>query len=288
MDESLSTWLGLREAADWAARSERLVQHVKAAIPSTAVKALDLCTGTGSNLRYLMDRLPAEQHWLVVDRDATLLAELPLGLADWARARQRTVHAHESESRIRGDGFSSDVETRQMDLGRLDAHLFAGRHLVTASALLDLVSEQWLRALAVRCRDVGAAALFSITYNGQSTCDPVEPEDDLVRELMNVHQRTDKGLGGPAAGPEAWAAAERAFEDAGYQVERASSDWLIEPQDEAFQRMLIAGWAHAATEVDAGQAATIARWLERRQRHVAAGRSRIVVGHYDMAAWLAR
>jgi hypothetical protein len=288
MDDSLSTWLALRERTDWASRSEALVERIRRAIPSAEIAAVDLCTGTGSNLRYLMDRLPAPQRWLVVDRDAELLAEVPARLSIWARERARTVRVDEGGLHVRGDRFSCDVETRQMDLDLLDPGIFEGRHLVTASALLDLVSERWLRTLAERCRDAGSAALFSITYNGESSCDPSEPEDEMVRELMNRHQKTDKGLGGPAAGPDAWDLAERAFAEAGYHVERASSDWRIEPGEQAFQRMLIDGWAHAATEMAPQHAAMIANWLERRRAHTAAGRSRIVVGHYDMAAWIAR
>jgi hypothetical protein len=262
------------------------------------VCGLDLCTGTGSNLRYLLDRLPGRQHWLVVDRDAALLDEVPTRLATWARAKGCTVATVGRVSRLHGDHLDAHVETRQMNLDRLDGLLFEGRNLVTASALLDLVSESWLRTLATRCRAARAAALFSITYNGQWSCDPREPEDDLVRQLMNLHQKTDKGLGGAAAGPEAWVAAEHAFVDAGYRVERATSDWSIEPSDREFQRELIEGWAFAASEIapryaaseiaphhDAPhQAGMIADWLRRRLEQVDAGRSRIVVGHVDMAA----
>jgi hypothetical protein len=174
-----------------------------------------------------------------------------------------------------------------MALARLDAGIFDGRHLVTASALLDLASESWLRLLAVRCRAAGAAALFTLTYDGRSACDPVEPEDDMVRELMNQHQKTDKGLGGPAAGPDAWAVAERAFREAGYRVEGAPSDWSLEPSEQSFQRELIEGWARAAREIAPRHADTIADWLRRRLTHVGAAHSRIVVGHHDMAAWVA-
>jgi hypothetical protein len=285
MDDSLSGWLALREAADWASRSEHLVQRVRETLASVpAVCGLDLCTGTGSNLRYLLDRLPGQQQWLLVDRDLALLEEVPARLSAWAHAKGCNVVTDGRVSHVRGDRVGVRVETRQMNLERLDPAMFEGRNLVTASALLDLVSESWLRLLATRCRAARAAALFSITYNGQSSCDPAEPEDDMVRELMNLHQRTDKGLGGPAAGPEAWAVAERVFEDAGYRVERASSDWLIEPSERAFQRQLIEGWARAACEMAPREASTIADWLRRRQAHVDTGRSRIVVGHADMAA----
>jgi hypothetical protein len=176
-----------------------------------------------------------------------------------------------------------------MDLGTLeDDEIFAGRHLVTASALLDLVSAQWLRALASRCRAAGASALFTLTYNGRSSCVPAEPEDDTVRDLMNQHQKRDKGLGGPAAGPDAVACAEQCFAEAGYRVQLEPSDWTLGPDVAALQRMLIDGWAHAATEMLPDRAATIARWHARRLAHVDAGRSRLVVGHDDLAAWLPR
>jgi hypothetical protein len=259
MNDSLSQWLALREAADWSARSELLARRVGDALaPAGTVRGLDLCTGTGSNLRYLLDRLPGRQQWLVVDHDPALLAEVPTRLSAWAHVKSCTVTTDRRRSHVRGDRVDAQVETRQMNLERLDAAIFAGRNLVTASALLDLVSESWLRLLADRCQAARAVALFSITYNGQSSCDPAEPEDEMVRE--------------------------RVFKEAGYQVERASSDWLIEPREREFQRQLIDGWAHAASEIAPRQGSAIANWLKRRLAHVDAGCSRIVVGHVDMAA----
>ena len=164
--------------------------------------------------------------------------------------------------------------------------IFAGRHLVTASALLDLVSEEWLRVLAARCRAVGAAALFAINYNGCSSCSPAEPEDDMIRDLLNRHQKRDKGLGGPAAGPDAAACAERCFAEVGYLVRRACSDWVLGSAERELQRRLIEGWAEAAAEMAPGDVSDIERWRTRRLGHVDADRSHVVVGHVDLAAWL--
>jgi hypothetical protein len=173
-----------------------------------------------------------------------------------------------------------------MDLGSLHSSIFDGRQLVTASALLDLVSESWLRSLAQNCRTAQAAALFTITYNGRNACSPAEPEDGLVFDLFNHHQATDKGLGGPAAGPEAARLAARAFEEVGYHVELDRSDWVLGASESAMQRFLIDGWASAATEVAPDQTAIIAAWRARRLAYIDAGRSSVEVGHHDMAAWL--
>ena len=282
----LSDWLALREAADFASRSQRLTRLAAAALAGVApARVLDLGTGTGSNLRYLVEKLPPHQQWVVVDRDPTLLEHLQARTRTWAAARGYTVAAEPGGFVITGNALECHVETRQRDLNSVDdAGLFAGRHLVTASALLDLVSPGWLQTLAAHCRSAGATALFTITYDGRSPCAPADADDDIVRELFNRHQRTDKGLGGIAAGPDGAAAAVAAFEAAGFRVEHEPSDWVIEPDAQELQRQLIDGWAGAATETAPEIATQIANWRRRRLQHVADGGSLIVVGHEDMFA----
>src|SRR5581483_10683367 len=139
MTELLSDWLPLREAADASARSATIVRRVAEALPrDRPLRALDLGSGTGSNIRYLSSRLPDPQDWVAVDREPTLLSMAPLG-----------------------------VRTRAMELGALDdPAIFANRHLVTASALLDLVSETWMRRLVASCAENRSAVLFALSYDG--------------------------------------------------------------------------------------------------------------------------
>ena len=288
MTDSLADWLRLREAADWEARSPRLVQQVLQAAPSKegTYNVLDLATGTGSNVRYLAERLPGRQRWLVVDRSPDLLTLVTDRTAAWAAARGFECHAHATGVRVRHESLDCEIDTLQRDLRELDdAALFAGRQLVTASALLDLVSESWLRTLASRCRAAGAAVLFALSYNGESSCSPLEPEDDLIRELLNRHQHTDKGLGGVAAGPDAVACAERCFIDAGYQVRITPTDWNLGPAQGDMQRYLIGDWTRAAGELAPDLQPRITSWRNRRLAHLDAGRSRMIVRHHDLAAW---
>jgi hypothetical protein len=286
MDGSLSSWLALREPADFAARSatlaDALARHLDAADPVTVV---DLGTGTGSNLRYLIDVLPQRQEWLLVDRDRRLLDELGDRMQAWAIARGYQVRREHDVLILRREARECRIGTRQMDLGVLaDDELFRGRHLVTASALLDLVSVEWLCAVASQCQVHQCAALFALSYNGESHAVPPEPEDDEIRAMMNRHQRTDKGFA-PAAGPEASAAAARAFEAIGYDVQREATNWILGPESPELQRQLMEGWAHAALEIAPEQAPLIRDWLARRLEHLRQERSRIVVGHEDLAAW---
>jgi hypothetical protein len=285
MTETLADWLTLREPADHASRSGRLTRIAADALPRDSVRVLDLATGTGSNIRYLAEHLPPEQHWLVTDRDPALLAHLRVRMTGWATPRGYTVRDGSSGFIVAGDSLECRIETRQRNLASLeDPALFEDRHLVTASALLDLVSDAWLRALAAQCRASGATALFTLTYDGRSPCAPEDSDDKLVRDLFNDHQRTDKGLGGVAAGPGAIEAAARAFTDQGFRVDRERSDWVIGPDQSELQRQLIADWMGAATEIAPELSLRIANWQLRRLHHVDEGESLLVVGHEDLVA----
>jgi hypothetical protein len=163
--------------------------------------------------------------------------------------------------------------------------LLQGVHLVTASALLDLVSAGWIERLAELCGGAGAAALFALNYNGWSACIPGDPDDEFVLEQFNRHQRSnDKGFG-PAAGPDAANVAAQAFSNVGYQVRMERSDWKLTSEMRDLQASLLEGWAHAVREISPEHGDRVDTWLTRRLEYVCAGESRIQVGHTDVAAW---
>ena len=61
---------------------------------------------------------------------------------------------------------------------------------------------------------------------------------------------------------------------------------MLAPEQRELQRQLIEGWAQAAEEIAPEQTPMIRDWLARRLAHVEAGRSHVIVGHEDLAAWL--
>jgi len=253
-------WLALREPADHRARSRRLTQAVRDHLAAgTTVSVVDLAAGTGSNLRYVASGWDRPQAWLLVDQDPDLLS----------RARQVG---------------SATVTTRVADLidGRQMPAILERRDLITASALLDLVSRAWLEQMIAACQRSRATVLFALTYDGRMECSPEDPGDAAVRALVNLHQQTDKGFGA-ALGPDAAGCAAELLEAAGYRVLRESSDWQLQPDEAELQRQLIQGWADAAAELSAGDTESIFDWRDRRLAHITANRSRLVVGHQDVA-----
>ncbi len=265
-------WLALREPFDAAARAPQIGVHVAAALtrpgpPAPSLQVIDLGAGTGANLRYSAPLLGCTQEWLLVEHDAALLAVLEQRMRPWLAATRLEL----------------SVRSVKLDLagGLRDLPLPAGA-LLTASALLDLTSEDWLQQLLGKAAAAGASVWFALTYDGRMQCQPPDPEDAQVRELVNLHQRTDKGFG-PALGPLAGQRAASIMAGLGYHVHAALSDWCVGPEQRRLQRLLIEGWCSAACEMAPQRSAALRRWRMRRQAHIDAGESQLQVGHVDLA-----
>jgi SAM-dependent methyltransferase len=257
-------WLALREPHDARARNRDVLDAVAtaAAAGGNAIAVVDLACGTGATLRALASRLPARQDWRLVDNDLSLLARAASGAA----ARGVTV------TRIPVD-LTRDLEVA-LD-GPID--------LVTTSALLDLVSAEWLERLVIEVAARHLPFYAALSYDGRVTFAPADPLDATVIAAVNRHQQTDKGFGA-ALGPAAAEMAIARLQAANYAVVHGRSDWRLAPRDQDIQRDMLAGWAGAAREIGAVSLADAAAWLTRRRDLVAAGRSTIAVGHVDLFA----
>lgn len=282
------TWLGLREPVDVASRSTRISEPLaRRRRGSRPLRVIDLACGTGANLRYLAPRLGGKQEWTLIDKDPVLLEALPDRLAAWANTTNADFIPEGTQAMvIRAPGVECRVRTRVLDLANGLEKLESGDvQLVTASALLDLVSLHWLQTLALCCRRLGAGVLFALNYDGRISNNPADPTDERVRELVNRHQRTDKGFG-PALGPACVRTAQQLFTGLGYQMQAEPSDWHIGAHEAPLQKMLVHGWLGAAVEIAPGEIPQLQAWSRRRDVQIENARLQLTVGHMDVAGWL--
>ena len=144
-------WLVLREPADAAARSSELAEHLGRVLPSTGRHVIhDLGCGTGAMGRWLAPRLPGPQHWVLHDRDADLL-ELATASAPGPAA----------------DGAIVTLEAKPSDITRLAPDDLAGTTLITASALLDMLTAEELTALLTVCVTASCPILVTLSVVGR-------------------------------------------------------------------------------------------------------------------------
>ncbi|TNC07794.1 methyltransferase domain-containing protein [Methylobacterium terricola] len=273
-------WLALREPADHAARDPGLVATLARVLGSriadVPVRVVDLGCGTGSNLRALAPHLGPAQDWTLVDHDPALLAAARERLAAWAEGAREDGDALV----LQHGGVRIAVRLRALDLAADPAAALGERpDLVTAAALFDLVSEEWITVVAEAVAGRGAAFYTALTYDGQESWHPPDPDDGAIHAAFLHHQAGDKGFG-PAAGPGATAVLDAAFRRHGYTVETAASPWRLGPDEAALVHELAEGTARAAAETGPVSKAEAAAWGACRQAPGTAA----VIGHRDLLA----
>jgi hypothetical protein len=262
MSSFSAAWLELREPYDRSARNAAVIDAVVAAFAGQpSVSIVDLACGTGSTFRAVSPRIKARQNWRLVDNDLSLLARTP-------QSSPPDIH----------------VATTPVDLNRdLEAALDGPADLVTTSALLDLVSDEWLERLAIEVAARRLPVYAALSYDGRIEVTPQDPADAAMIDAVNRHQRTDKGFG-PALGPDAARTAVTRFEHVGYAVVHGVADWVFAPKDREIQLEMLTGWAAAAREIGGVSPTDVIAWLTRRRGFVTSGRSTIRVGHVDFFA----
>jgi len=289
-------WLALRAPADRAARAPaleaRAAAWLRARRGTGPLRLIDLGTGSGANPCHLAPRLPGPQSWTLLDHDPRLLEQ----------AGRRCATLRDA------DGCAVAVHTRCLDLGEPGADMLAACDLVCASALLDLMSAEWLEGLAQACARAKCALLVTLSVDGSwrfldgareageaPWAAPEDPEDRFVRNAFNGHQRRDKGLGA-ALGPDAAPALARALAARGFEVQCKPSPWrldLARTQHAALAGALIDGWRDAAVAQCPEAADRIRAWHRRRRSACETGAGgaggtprpgMLEVGHVDLFA----
>jgi hypothetical protein len=258
-------WLALREPADAAARTTDLVDELLPCLSATRVSTVhDLGCGTGSMARWLAPRLSGRQHWLLHDRDAELL---PLAEAD---------PPHSSL-----DGVPVRVETRQNDITHLDPAALSAASLVTASALLDMLTTEDLDRLVHTCASPGCPVLITLSVTGRVDLSPADPADQRFAEAFNDHQRRSSELG-RRLGPDAFHTAVECFTLLGREVLVRPSPWHLGPDSSELTRAWLTGWVDPACEQRPELESLRTAYVERRLAELEAGLLSVTVHHQDL------
>ena len=225
-------WLALREPADAAARALDLVEHLRRQLPATGRQVIhDLGCGTGAMGRWLAPLLPGPQHWVLHDRDTDLLqvaaADLPGPAAN---------------------GAAVTVEAKHSDITRLAPVDLADATLITASALLDLLTEEELAGLVAVCAGAGCPMLLTLSVVGRVDLTPADPLDRRVAAEVLVR-------------PSPWRL--------GALEADLAAEWFT-------------GWVRAACEQQVELTAETDVYTRRRLAQATAGRLAVTVDHADL------
>lgn len=258
-------WLALREPADAAARARDLVEPLSRALPTSGRRVIhDLGCGTGAMGRWLAPMLRGPQHWVLHDRDAALLKLAATNLPG-----------------PDAGGGEVSLETRQSDITRLHPDDLAGASLITASALLDMLTEDDLASLVTLCVGAGCPTLLTLSVVGRVELSPADPLDQRLAAAFNAHQRrsTERGR---LLGPDAVAVAVEHFGRLRREVLVRPSPWRLGAAEVDLVAEWFTGWVRAACEQRGELAAEAGAYTRRRLAQARTGRLEVTVEHADL------
>ena len=258
-------WLNLREASDHKARDRHLLKTAANWLNDLKSKdkvIVDLGSGTGSTIRGLQryTTLAPSIQWRLVDNDPELLAE--------------AVHRHSEEY---------SIESFLVDLSATQKLPLESASLITASALLDLVSSNFIRDLCqlIKEKNEGRPLGFysALNYDGCIKWTPFHPLDAAILMNFNTDQGRDKGFG-PALGPDATDFLKTQFDSAKFQCLSAKSPWLLGSADYLLAESLINGISDVAIQTNGLTNSDIQDWKTYRIKNVRTGIC--YLGHTDI------
>ena len=214
--------------------------------------------------RWLAPLLSGPQHWVLHDLDRDLLEVAAL--------------EHPGSA---ADGAAVNVEPQQSDITSLHQRDLAGASLITASALLDVLTEDELAGLVTVCAGARCRVLLTLSVVGRVEVIPADPLDRLVAAAFDAHQRraTDRGR---LLGPDAVAFAVEKFGQLGSEVLVRPSPWRLGALQTDLAVEWFTGWVTAACEQQNELAAETDAYKRRRLAQARAGRLALTVDHADL------
>ncbi|WP_243062830.1 SAM-dependent methyltransferase [Humibacter sp. RRB41] len=265
--QTSSSWLALREPEDARSRSMQLALAAATRLGDPPIVVHDLGSGTGSMMRWLAPLLPGPQTWVLHDWNASLVAS-----------------ARDERMPVDRDGRPLSVRTSVGELEHVDGDDLRGASLVTASALLDVLTSEEVHAIAAASVAAGAPVLLSLSVTGRVDLIPRHPLDEAFQNAFNAHQRRSAD-GRRLLGPHAVAVVRGLFLEAGWHVRPVETPWRLGPHDARLLAEWFDGWTDAALEQSPHLHDDASDYLDLRRAQLTDGALSAVVHHRDLLAW---
>lgn len=275
-------WLEERNRFDEAARNPTVeAAFLRYAEQQQPLNLIDIGAGNGAVFTYLAPKLPPEQNWTLVELNPKLLKNARQRLLLWANGNHYTIEKDEADYLLftRQERRLS-IQLRQVSFLKLEEHFpLEAYHAVTASAVIDLLSQEMLEALLRLLHRHQLAFYATLNYQSMEYL-PAGPQDTAMIEAYEQHMRRQQDFG-RALGPTCTTALHQLAKSIyGHSPVDGPSPWAIRPTDIAMHRHLLSfmetSIAIANPKLDT------AGWVARKQELLESNQLHLTVNHTDL------
>ena len=259
MHEFNNNWLKLRETVDKKSRNLKIIQLINKKFDNnTPVSIIDLGTGTGSNFNYLKPKLKFSQNWVFTD--------ISLNSINYFKQNLKL-----SNKIIKTKFQIFDV------INDLDKIKFKSFDIVTGSAFLDILPKNWFYKFH-KFNSKTEIVLFALNYNGDFKFLPKHKNDKIIVNLFNKDQKTDKGIGNKAVGPNCSNLINNIFKKT-HHTYLMNSKWNVE-KNYQFQKYFL----YFCSKVIKKNKVDYSSWLKFRYNCIKQRNSRLILQNTDFLA----
>jgi hypothetical protein len=276
MDYSFPRYLLSKQSVDDRALNKDVLSALRARLPDTPVKVIEVGGGIGTMLaRLLRWEVISQAEYILVDEMAENIEFARSWLPKWADENRLKIEGNGENLQIYNDKHDVRVKLIQTDVFDFINQKLEPADLLIAHAFLDLLPmpESLLKLLSL----TKSLAWLTINFDGMTTFEPfLEPDlDAQIERLYHETMDTRSSGGDSLSGRHLFGY----LKQAGAKIEAAgSSDWVVYPvdgqysDDEAyFLQFILHFFEESLGKHPELDKAAFVNWLDKRREQVSHG-----------------
>ena len=281
-------WLAHRFAYDAQARHPEIEHKFLAFFEQhqTALKAVDVGSGTGANVRYYFDRIPHAQEWTLIEQSSGLLDECRRTLVAFAQEHDYDWQSQGNIFLLTDAEKTATITLVQGSIAHIEQLIdLTQTDVVTANAVFDLLSFEQFDTLVSTLAKHDVCLLATLNYYETSLL-PFSEQDHRFIGWYHMHMKRPQPMG-IAMGPDCSEEMLDLLAQHHMMIEQESSQWHLKRCDITMHRYLLHFVEHAVAELSLSseEQRDFATWLVDKKELCRRRELEIIIDHSDIFAY---
>ena len=278
------SWINMRMQYDDAARSDILINFLRSNSKYDDYNLIDMCSGTGSFLIWLLKNNITFKKNILIDHDIALLKSVKSNFRQYLKDKYIVKSNSNNLNLIltnkHKNSIDVDIEKSDCQKYNLDENQ---SFIISYSAAIDLMSKSSI-ANSLSNMKKNNILFYSLCFDGKVKWLPSNHFDKYILSFFNKHQTTDKGFG-KALGYQAIDYLTMKAKKLGYEVTKKESTWNIvnfNEKDKYFMRRYVLDIKKALYHMEGIDRSMLSEWYLNKKECIDHKKLKLCVGHKDI------
>ena len=278
------SWINMRMQYDDAARSDILINFLRSNSKYDDYNLIDMCSGTGSFLIWLLKNNVTFKKNILIDHDMTLLKSVKSNFRKYLKDKY-VIKSNSNNLNLiltSKNSNSIDVYVEKSDCEKFNLNENQS-FIISYSAAIDLMSKSSITNSLSNMKK-NNILFYSLCFDGKVKWSPSHNFDKYILSFFNSHQMTDKGFG-KALGYQAIDYLTMKAKKLGYRVTEKESAWKIvnsHEKDKNFMRRYILDIKKALYHMEGIDRSMLSEWYLSKKESIYQKKLKLCVGHKDI------